>query len=59
MGITRGLGISHPEGRGWQIPHLVFELLTELQGDGEIHEGVVEPGDHALHLVHMADFQAL
>lgn len=39
--------------------HLVFELLAELQGDGEVHQGIVEPGDHALYLVDMAHFQAL
>lgn len=38
---------------------LVLELLAELQGDGEEDQGVIEPGDHTLHLVHVAHLQTL
>lgn len=41
------------------VPHLILELLAELQGDSEEDEGVIEPRDHTLHLVHVAHLQAL
>lgn len=34
--------------------HLVLELLTELQGDGEEYQRVIKPGHHTLHLVNVA-----
>lgn len=41
------------------LTHLVLELLAELQGDGEEHQRVVEPGHHTLHLVNMAHLEAV
>lgn len=41
------------------MPHLILELLAELQGDGEEDEGIIEPRDHGLHFVHMAHLQTL
>lgn len=38
---------------------LVLELLAELQGDREVHQGIVEPGDHTFYLVHVAHLEAL
>ncbi|KAA8585759.1 hypothetical protein FQN60_004453 [Etheostoma spectabile] len=40
-------------------PHLVLELLTELQRDGEEHQRVVQPRHHALHLVDVAHLKAV
>lgn len=39
--------------------HLVLELLTELQGDGEEDQRVVEPRHHTLHFVNMAHLEAI
>lgn len=39
--------------------HLVLELLTELQGDGEEHQRVAEPRHHTLHLVNVAHLEAV
>lgn len=39
--------------------HLILELLAELQGDGEVHQGIVEPGDHTFYLVYVAHLEAL
>lgn len=39
--------------------HLVLELLTELQGDGEEDQRVVEPRHHTLHFVNMAHLKAI
>lgn len=33
---------------------LILELLAELQGDSEVNQGIIEPGDHAFYLVYMA-----
>lgn len=40
-------------------PHLILELLAELQGDGEEDEGIIEPRDHRLHFVDVAHLQTL
>lgn len=51
-----------PEHVAWPrppFPYLILELLAELQGDGEEDEGVIEPWDHRLHLVHVAHLQTL
>jgi hypothetical protein len=39
--------------------HLVLELLAELQGDGEVYQGIVEPGYHTFYLVHVAHLETL
>lgn len=39
--------------------NLILELLAELQGDGEVHQGIVEPGDHTFYLVYVAHLEAL
>ena len=39
--------------------HFVFELLAELQGDGEEDQRVVQPGHHALHLMDVAHLKAV
>ena len=39
--------------------HLVLELLTELQGDGEEHQRIIKPRYHTLHLVNMAHLEAV
>lgn len=38
---------------------LVLELLAELQGDGEVYQGIVEPGYHTFYLVHVAHLETL
>lgn len=43
----------------WPRTHLILELLAELQGDGEVHQGIVEPGDHTFYLVYVAHLEAL
>lgn len=40
-----------------ETPHLVLELLAELQRDGEEHQRVIEPRHHTLHLVNVAHFE--
>lgn len=37
--------------------HLIFQLLTELQWNGEKHQCVIEPRHHTLHLMHMTDLK--
>lgn len=39
--------------------HLILELLAELQRDSEVHQGIVEPGDHTFYLVDVAHLEAL
>lgn len=34
--------------------HLIFELLTELQGNGEKHQSVIQPRHYTLHLMDVA-----
>lgn len=45
--------------QGEDDTHLILELLTELQRDGEEHQRVVEPGHHTLHLVDVAHLEAV
>lgn len=37
--------------------HLIFELLTELQGNGEKHQSVIQPRHHTLHLMDVAHLE--
>lgn len=40
-----------------RVTHLVLELLTELQGDGEEYQRVIQPGHHTLYLMNVAHFK--
>lgn len=42
------------QGQKHRHAHLIFELLAELQWDGEKHQRVVQPRHHTLHFVHVA-----
>lgn len=39
--------------------HLVLELLTELQGDGEEDQRVVQPRHNTLHFVNVTHLEAV
>lgn len=41
------------------VIHLVLELLTKLQANGEEQQCVIEPGNHTLHLVNLAHFKTI
>ncbi len=52
--MTLNVHLMSSESSSRRDTHLVLELLTELQGDGEEYQRIVEPRHHTLHLVNVA-----